>query len=78
MKIYVKDPDSPKFKDLRDFCEKRGITLHPMNGFGRPRIEVDVQKVMNAYRDKGTVRSAARIAGCSYGTAHRIINGIRK
>jgi DNA invertase Pin-like site-specific DNA recombinase len=45
---------------------------------GRPRANVDVQKVLNAYQDTKGIRAAARIAGCSSGTAWRIIKGVQK
>jgi DNA invertase Pin-like site-specific DNA recombinase len=45
-------------------------------GIGRPRADVGVQNVLNAYQDTKSIRAAARAAGCSSGTAWRIIKGV--
>jgi DNA invertase Pin-like site-specific DNA recombinase len=42
---------------------------------GRPRANVDAEQVLNAFKQTNCIRAAARIAGCSSGTAWRIIKG---
>ena len=37
---------------------------------GRPRVEVPVQKLLNAYRVSRSIRGAAQVAGCTPGTAY--------
>jgi len=73
MKIYVKDATEESLKILADFCELKGWAYQTMRGFGRGKKYVDVQKVLNAYRDTKNIRASARAAGCSSGTAFRII-----
>lgn len=50
---------------------------------GHPRADVDAEQVLNAYQQTSCIRAAARIAGCSSGTAWRILDsagvlGVRK
>lgn len=74
MRIYVEGHTPQELAELLRFCVFKGWDVRVTSGkIGRPKGSPPVQKVLDAFEAGGTVRGAARAAGVSPGTAHRII-----
>lgn len=60
-------------EDLRAFCRLHNLRLAVSNGpghtTGRPRRQIPVEKVYDAFRRHGSVRAVARELGIPAGTA---------
>ena len=74
--IRIEGPNLPNYlEDLKGYCEIIGLKITALNGQGngrgRPRVDVAVQNVLNAYQQAKTVRGAARMLGISSGTCWR-------
>lgn len=73
-KIYVVNANANDLKKIRQFCNDEGFICKVSKGFGRPRAEVDVQKLLNAseMQNRGlSYRKLGEMVGCSSGTAYR-------
>ncbi len=73
MKAIVKGPRLPVLlEDLRAFCRHHDLQLTDSEGpghtLGRPRRQISVEKVYDAFREHGSVRAAARDLGIPPGT----------
>ena len=58
-------------KGMRFFCQKCGEMV-AVNGFGRPRLDVAVNKVCDALRVYSSVTLAAQELGCSRGFIYKV------
>ena len=72
--VYVHGADSEQLQKIDEFCNASGFVCKPTRGFGRPRVEVDVHKVLEASRiqiEGMSWRNLGELLGCSAGTAQR-------
>ena len=72
--IYVVDGTPEDLANIKALCDAERFVVKESKGFGRPRLAIGVQKVMNASqdRDKGLHwRDIGEKQGCSAGTIFR-------
>ena len=73
MEVIITGQSLPTaFEDLEAFCQSKGLKITASKGRlhvgGRPRVDVAVNKLLDAYEREKTVRGAARILGLNPGT----------
>lgn len=73
MKVYVTDGIDADIGKLEEYCRLNGWEIKLIHRIGRPRMNHDVKKVMNAYECEGTVRGAARRLDLNPGAVWRIL-----
>ena len=73
VKIYAVGGSQAELARLEKVCRRNGWQMKVMRGFGRPRGEYPVQKVVNTYSRLKGIRATARELGMSSGVAYRIL-----
>lgn len=73
MKLYVVDATEDNIEKLRRICSENGWDIRVMDKMGRPKANHPVSEVLDAYRQEGTIRGAARLLNLPPGTVHGIL-----
>ncbi len=73
MRIYVVGGSKRDIAEISAVCRENGWEFKTARPFGRPKVEVPVQKVLDIYRSQKNIRSTARKLDLSPGTVQRIV-----
>jgi len=73
MKIIAVGASPPEQRKIADFCQEIGCGVSFTPHIGRPRGNYPRQNVLAAFESENSVYRAAKLAGVSSGTAHRIL-----
>ena len=73
MRVYIVGGSEYDIAEISRICRENGWDFKTARPFGRPRINIPVQKVLDIYRSQNNIRATARKLNLSPGTVQRVV-----